>query len=75
LRQIAERRGLGGCRARISGSRGRDGRPGLDLMLNDARRRKFDVANVIGWSTIKPRSLEPLSCAPLEACCLQLREF
>jgi DNA invertase Pin-like site-specific DNA recombinase len=32
----------------ISGSKGRDGRPGLDLMLNDAKRRKFDV--VMAWA-------------------------
>ena len=34
--------------AGISGSKGRDGRPGLDLMLNDAKRRKFDV--VMAWA-------------------------
>ena len=47
LRQIAERRGWEVVEqysdAGISGSKARDGRPGLDLMLNDAKRRKFDV--------------------------------
>jgi hypothetical protein len=32
----------------ISGSKGRDGRPGLDQMLNDAQRRRFDV--VMAWA-------------------------
>jgi len=52
LRQIAERRGWKVVEqysdAGISGSKGRDGRPGLDLMLNDAKRRKFDV--VMAWA-------------------------
>ena len=52
LRQIAERRGWQVVEqysdAGISGSKGRDGRPGLDLMLNDAKRRKFDV--VMAWA-------------------------
>ncbi len=52
LRQIAERRGWEVVEeygdAGISGSKGRDGRPGLDLMLNDAKRRKFDV--VMAWA-------------------------
>ena len=43
LRQIAERRGWEVVEqysdAGISGSKGRDGRPGLDQMLNDAKRR------------------------------------
>jgi hypothetical protein len=30
--------------AGISGAKGRDKRPGLDAMLNDASRRRFDVA-------------------------------
>jgi DNA invertase Pin-like site-specific DNA recombinase len=49
---IAERRGWEVVEqysdAGISGSKGRDGRPGLDLMLNDAKRRKFDV--VMAWA-------------------------
>jgi DNA invertase Pin-like site-specific DNA recombinase len=32
----------------ISGAKGRDGRPGLDQMLKDASRRKFDV--VMAWA-------------------------
>ena len=32
----------------ISGAKGRDKRPGLDRMLNDAKRRKFDV--VMAWA-------------------------
>jgi DNA invertase Pin-like site-specific DNA recombinase len=32
----------------ISGAKGRDQRPGLDLMLTDASRRKFDV--VMSWA-------------------------
>ena len=52
LRQIAERRGWEVVEqysdAGISGSKGRDGRPGLDLMLNDAKRRNFDV--VMAWA-------------------------
>jgi DNA invertase Pin-like site-specific DNA recombinase len=52
LRQIAERRGWEVVEqysdAGISGSKGRDRRPGLDLMLNDAKRRKFDV--VMAWA-------------------------
>jgi DNA invertase Pin-like site-specific DNA recombinase len=34
--------------AGISGSKGRDGRPGLDQMLKDASRRKFDV--IMAWA-------------------------
>ena len=52
LRQIAERRGweiIGQYSdAGISGAKGRDGRPGLDQMLKDASRRKFDV--VMAWA-------------------------
>ena len=52
LRQVAERHGWDVVAtfedAGISGSKGRDGRPGLDLMLNDAKRRKFDV--VMAWA-------------------------
>jgi DNA invertase Pin-like site-specific DNA recombinase len=33
--------------AGISGAKRRDQRPGLDAMLNDASRRKFDV--VMAW--------------------------
>jgi DNA invertase Pin-like site-specific DNA recombinase len=52
LRQIAERRGWIVVEtykdAGISGSKGRDKRPGLDQMLNDAGRRKFGI--VMAWS-------------------------
>jgi DNA invertase Pin-like site-specific DNA recombinase len=52
LRQVAGRRGWdvievysdGG----ISGAKGRNGRPGLDSMLKDASRRKFDI--VMAWA-------------------------
>jgi DNA invertase Pin-like site-specific DNA recombinase len=52
LRQIADRRGWSVVEtysdAGISGSKGRNHRPGLDAMLNDAKRRKFDV--VMAWA-------------------------
>ena len=52
LRQIAERRGWTVVQvysdAGISGAKRRDQRPGLDAMLNDASRRKFDV--VMAWA-------------------------
>jgi DNA invertase Pin-like site-specific DNA recombinase len=50
LRQVAERRGWQVVEiyrdAGISGAKGRDKRPGLDAMLHDAIRRRFDVAMV-----------------------------
>jgi len=52
LRQIAERRGWEVVEqyhdAGISGAKGRDRRPGLDQMLNDVSRRKFDV--IMAWA-------------------------
>jgi DNA invertase Pin-like site-specific DNA recombinase len=52
LTQIAERRGWEVVDiyrdAGISGAKGRDGRRGLDAMLKDASRRKFDV--VMAWA-------------------------
>ena len=52
LRQIAERRGWEVVEiysdTGISGAKGRDKRPGLDQMLHDASRRKFDV--VMTWA-------------------------
>jgi DNA invertase Pin-like site-specific DNA recombinase len=52
LRQVAERRGWEVVEiyrdAGISGAKGRDQRPGLDAMLNDAGRRRFDV--VMAWA-------------------------
>jgi DNA invertase Pin-like site-specific DNA recombinase len=47
LRQIAERRGWQVVTkfrdAGISGAKGRDSRPGLDQMLKDASKRRFDA--------------------------------
>jgi DNA invertase Pin-like site-specific DNA recombinase len=52
LRQVAERRGWEVVEvysdAGISGAKGRDKRPGLDRMLNDAGRRRFDI--VMAWA-------------------------
>ena len=52
LRQVAERRGSDVVEvyrdAGISGAKGRNGRPGLDAMLKDASRRKFDI--VMAWA-------------------------
>ena len=52
LRQIAERRGWHVAEeyhdAGISGAKGRKDRPGLDRMLRDAQRRRFDV--VMAWA-------------------------
>jgi DNA invertase Pin-like site-specific DNA recombinase len=52
LRQIAERRGWEVVDvytdAGISGAKGRAQRPGLDQMLKDASRRKFDI--VMSWA-------------------------
>ena len=77
LRQIAERRGWEVVEqysdAGISGAKGRDGRPGLDQMLNDASRRKFDV--IMAWSIDRVgRSLIDLlgTIQTLEACGVDL---
>ena len=52
LKQVAERRGWTVIEvyrdAGISGSKGRDKRPGLDAVLKDANRRKFDI--VMAWA-------------------------
>jgi DNA invertase Pin-like site-specific DNA recombinase len=52
LRQIAERRGWEIVEeyrdAGISGAKGRENRPGLDQMLKDASKRRFDV--VMAWA-------------------------
>jgi DNA invertase Pin-like site-specific DNA recombinase len=52
LTEIAERRGWQVVEiyrdAGISGAKGRDQRPGLDAMLKDASRRKFDV--LMAWA-------------------------
>jgi hypothetical protein len=77
LTQIAERRGWEVVEiyrdAGISGAKGRDGRPGLDDMLTDASRRKFDV--VMAWAIDRlGRSLIDLlgSIQHLEACGVDL---
>ena len=52
LRQIAERRGWEVVHeyhdAGISGAKSRETRPGLDEMLKDAQRRRFDL--VMAWA-------------------------
>ncbi len=77
LRQIAERRGWEVVKeyqdAGISGSKGRDGRPGLDEMLKDAQRRRFEV--VMAWAIDRlGRSLIDLlgTIQALEACGVDL---
>src|SRR5262249_38883163 len=77
LRQIAERRGWEiveqYSEAGISGAKGRDGRPGLDQMLKDAQRRKFDV--IMAWAIDRlGRSLIDLlgTIQTLEACAVDL---
>jgi DNA invertase Pin-like site-specific DNA recombinase len=77
LRQVAERRGWGVVEvyndAGISGSKGRADRPGLDQMLNDASRRRFDV--VMAWAIDRVgRSLIDLlrTIQHLEACGVDL---
>ena len=77
LRQVAERRGWEVVEvyndAGISGAKGRAERPGLDLMLNDASRRKFDV--VMAWAIDRVgRSLIDLlgTIQHLEACGVDL---
>jgi DNA invertase Pin-like site-specific DNA recombinase len=77
LTQIAERRGWQIVEvykdAGISGARGRDKRPGLDTMLKDASRRKFDV--VMAWAIDRVgRSLIDLlgTIQTLEACGVDL---
>src|SRR6516225_8625594 len=73
LREIAERRNWEVVEqysdAGISGSKGRDDRPGLDQMLKDAQRRRFDV--VMAWAIDRlGRSLIDLlgTIQTLEAC-------
>ena len=67
LRQVAKRRGWDVVEvysdAGISGAKGRNGRPGLDTMLKDASRRKFDV--VMAWAIDRVgRSLSDLYRVP-----------
>ena len=77
LRQVAGRRGWDVIAVYndvgISGTQGRNGRPGLDSMLNDARRRKFDI--VMAWAIDRlGRSLGDLldTIQHLEACGVDL---
>ena len=77
LRQVAERRGWQVVEvyndAGISGAKGRDQRPGLDRMLKDAGRRRFDV--VMAWAIDRlGRSLIDLlgTVQALEACGVDL---
>ncbi len=77
LRQVAQRRGWEVVEvyndAGISGAKGRNGRPGLDSMLKDASRRKFDVA--MAWAIDRlGRSLIDLlnMIQQLEACGVDL---
>jgi DNA invertase Pin-like site-specific DNA recombinase len=77
LNRVAERRGWEVVEtykdAGISGAKGRDKRPGLDAMLNDANRRKFDV--VMAWAIDRlGRSLIDLldTIQHLEACAVDL---
>ena len=77
LRQVAGRRGWDVVEvyndAGISGAKGRKGRPGLDSMLKDASRRKFDI--VMAWAIDRlGRSLIDLldTIQHLEACGVDL---
>ena len=77
LRQIAERRGWEIVKvyddAGISGTKGRNDRPGLDEMLKDAQRRRFDV--VMAWAIDRlGRSLIDLlgTIQQLESCGVDL---
>src|ERR1700745_2409067 len=77
LYQIAERRGWEVVEqysdAGISGAKGHDGRPGLETMLKDASKRKFDV--IMAWAIDRlGRSLIDLlgTIQTLEACGVDL---
>src|SRR6516164_5477954 len=77
LRQVARRRGWDVIEvysdAGISGAKGRNGRPGLDSMLKDASRRKFDI--VVAWAIDRlGRSLSDLldTIQHLDACGVDL---
>jgi len=77
LRQVAKRRGWDVEEvykdAGISGAKGRNWRPGLDAMLKDAKRRKFDI--VMAWAIDRlGRSLSDLldTIQHLEACGVDL---
>jgi DNA invertase Pin-like site-specific DNA recombinase len=77
LRQVAERRGWEVVEVYsdpgISGAKGRNGRPGLNSMLKDASRRKFDI--IMAWAIDRlGRSLSDLldTIQHLEACGVDL---
>jgi DNA invertase Pin-like site-specific DNA recombinase len=77
LRQVANRRGWQVVEtygdAGISGAKGRDKRPGLDRMLSDANRRRFDI--ILAWAIDRlGRSLIDLlgTIQHLEACGVDL---
>ena len=77
LRRVAEHRGWRVVQeyrdAGISGAKGREARPGLDEMLKDAQRRRFDV--VMAWAIDRlGRSLIDLlgTIQALEACGVDL---
>src|SRR5215475_907382 len=77
LRQVAERRGWEVVEvyddAGISGAKGRKDRPGLDRLLNDAKKGKIDV--VMAWAIDRVgRSLSDLlhTIQELEACRVDL---
>ncbi len=77
LRQIAERRGWEIVSiysdTGVSGAKGRDKRHGLDQMLKDANKRKFDI--VMAWAIDRlGRSLVDLlgTVQHLEACGVDL---
>jgi DNA invertase Pin-like site-specific DNA recombinase len=77
LKQIAERRGWQVVQeyrdTGISGAKGRDSRPGLNQMLKDASKRRFDV--VMAWAIDRlGRSLIDLlgTIQTLEACGVDL---
>ena len=77
LKAVAERRGWDVVEvyrdAGISGAKGRDQRPGLDGLLKDATRRKFDI--VMAWAIDRlGRSLVDLlgTIQHLEACGVDL---
>jgi DNA invertase Pin-like site-specific DNA recombinase len=77
LRRVAEHRGWKVVQeyrdAGISGAKGREARPGLDAMLKDAQRRRFDV--VMAWAIDRlGRSLIDLlgTIQALEACGVDL---
>jgi DNA invertase Pin-like site-specific DNA recombinase len=77
LTQVAERRGWDVVEvysdAGISGSKSRKDRPGLDQMLNDASRRKFDVMMVWAIDRIGRSLIDLLGTIQhLEACGVDL---